>query len=129
MRSTNTITINLSKIEFQHSLARNKFLTTLGTSPFKWMKEMVERVKQNEVEDQILTMDLNDPPFAKTPTFRKKAEKIMEALAWAEEPEVRRKVVKGIYANCNSLEILSCDTERDIREIAQKRLSGLANDM
>ncbi len=129
MKSSNTITLNLSKMEFIHPLAREKFLTTLETSPFKWIKEMVARVNQNEGEEQILTMDLNDPPFAKDPSFRKKAEKIIEALTWSEEPEVRRKAVKSIYANRNALELLFCDTERDIKEIAQKRLSGLANDV
>ena len=127
MKSSNTITLNLSKMEFTHPLTREKFLTTLETSPFKWIKEMVARVNQNEGEEQILTMDLNDPPFAKDISFMENAEKLMEALAWAEDPEVRRKAVRSIYANRNALEILLCDTERDIREIAEMRLSGLSN--
>ena len=126
MRIANTVTLNLSALNFQHPLARNKFLETLKSSPFEWLKEMVARMDESAGEDQILTLDLNDPPFAKDPSFRKKAEKIMEALAWAEDPEVRRKAVRSIYANRNALEILLCDTERDIREIAEMRLSGLS---
>ena len=129
MKSSNTITLNLSKMEFTHPLTREKFLTTLETSPFKWIKEMVARVNQNEGEEQILTMDLNDPPFAKDISFMENAEKLMETLAEAADAEVRKSVVHSIYANCKALNILLNDEKESIREIAKKRLSGLTNDV
>lgn len=121
--------LNLGTMGFKHPADRSEFLKALKNSHFKWLREEVENIEMKNVRYAALTIDLNDPPFEKNVSFRANAERLMETLAEAADAEVRKSVVHSIYANCAALTILLDDEEEGIREIAKKRLSGLANEV
>lgn len=127
MRIANTVKLNLSKMEFKNSTDKSLFLQALDKTYFTWVKAMIARVEKGIGRNEILTIDLNDPPFAKNSSFMENAERLCETLAVAEDTNLRRAVVKCIYANIHALKILLKDQEESIREIAEKRLSGTSN--
>lgn len=126
-REANTIKINLGTAEFRSEEGRKAFLKALNNTHFVWVRQMISKAEGKNGKYEKLTMDLNDPPFAKDISFMENAEKLMETLAEAADAEVRKAVVHSIYANCKTLSILLNDEEKNIREIAEKRLSGTSN--
>ncbi len=128
-RDSNTIKINLGTAEFRSEEGRKAFLKALNNTHFVWVRQMISKAEGGNDKYEKLTMDLNDPPFEKNVSFRANAERLMETLAEAADAEVRKSVVHSIYANCATLTILLDDEEEGIREIAKKRLSGLANEV
>lgn len=128
-REANTIKINLETAEFKCEEGRKAFLKALNNTHFVWVRQMISKAEGENGKYEKLTMDLNDPPFAKDTSFMENAEKLMETLAFSTDANVRKAVVRSKYANCKTLNILLNDPERDIKEIAKKRLSGLTNDV
>lgn len=120
--------LNLGTLGFKHPADRSEFLKALKKSHFRWIREEVENIEKRNVRYSALTIDLNDPPFEKNVSFRANVERLMETLAESVDKDVRKSVVHSIYANCAALSILLDDEDEGIREIAKRRLSGLAND-